>query len=209
MWHELFRPNKQPVSKPTKTFHQISVYWLCQHKRQTLITVVYERIRKGQCKRCIDLDNIPIFGRNASISCYLKVIKSKKTVKQMHFTKKNISISYKFPILSKDYSNLKVLSIWSKIFQHFNFSFFVPIKFGSWSYKFTTLDTSFCLYSLFSLTTLRIFPIFAWIQRIIGHIIWARIYGGGFTQTFLISDLVLQDTKEIFYNCYQNYLGHL
>ena len=98
VWHKLRRPNKQPVSKPTKTFHQISVYWLCQHKRQTYISVVYERITKGQFKRCIDLDNIPLFGRNASKFCYLKVIKSKKTVKQMYFTTKNISISYKFPI---------------------------------------------------------------------------------------------------------------
>ena len=86
--HGLCRPKKQPVSKPTKTFHQISVYWLYQHKRQTHISVVYERITKGQFKRCIDLDNIPLFGRNASKFCYLKVIKSKKTVKQMYFIKK-------------------------------------------------------------------------------------------------------------------------
>ena len=88
MWHKLCRPNKQPVSKPTKTFHQISVYWLCQHKSQAYISVVYQRIMKGQFKRCIDLEHIPLFGRNASKFCYLKVIKSKKTVKQMYFIKK-------------------------------------------------------------------------------------------------------------------------
>ena len=86
--HELCRRKKQPVSKPAKTFHKISVYWLCKHKRQTYISAVYERITKGQFKKCNDLDNIPLFGRNASKFCYLKVIKSKKTVKQMYFIKK-------------------------------------------------------------------------------------------------------------------------
>ena len=39
-----------------------------------------------------------------------------------------------------------------------------------------------------------------------------RIYGGRCTSpfaNFLISDLVLQDTKKIFCKCYQNYLRHL
>ena len=30
-----------------------------------------------------------------------------------------------------------------------------------------------------------------------------------FYELFLISDFVLQDTKNIFRQCYQNYLGHL
>ena len=99
--HKLCRQKKQPVSKPTKTFHQISVYWLCRHKRQMYIIVVYEWITKGQFKRCIELDDIPLFGRNALKFCYLKVTKSKKTVKQMYLIKKNISKSYKFPIPNK------------------------------------------------------------------------------------------------------------
>ena len=36
-----------------------------------------------------------------------------------------------------------------------------------------------------------------------------RIYGGGFTQTFLIPDLVLQNTKNIFCQFYQNYFKRL
>ena len=39
-----------------------------------------------------------------------------------------------------------------------------------------------------------------------------RIYEGGVHPplgTFLISDFVLQDTKKIFYQCYQYYLRHL
>jgi len=65
---------------------------------------------KGQFKRCIDLDNIPFFGRNASKFCYLKVIKSKKTVKQMYFIKKKFPYLVNFPSLSNDYNNLKGVS---------------------------------------------------------------------------------------------------
>ena len=90
--YEETRPSNRipPVSKQTKTFHQISVYWLCQHKRQTLICAVYEQITKGQVKRCIDLEDISLFVRNASNYCHLKIFKIKKNGKT--------SISYKFPI---------------------------------------------------------------------------------------------------------------
>ena len=43
---------------------------------------------------------------------------------------------------------------------------------------------------------------------ILGRVNERRIYGGctfPFTRTFLISDLILQDTKQIFCQCYQNY----
>ena len=38
-----------------------------------------------------------------------------------------------------------------------------------------------------------------------------KIYGGCTPplQTFLISDFILKDTKNIFYKCYKNYLRHL
>ena len=63
--------------------------------------------RKVNSRDALDLDNIPLFGRNASKFCYLKVIKSKKTVKQMYFIKKKkIPYPINFPSLSKDNNNL-------------------------------------------------------------------------------------------------------
>ena len=70
-------------------------------------------------QRCIDLDNIPLFGRNASKFCYLEVIKSKKTVKQMHFIKKIFPYLINFPSLSKHYNNLNHV-FWGRFWKSFD-----------------------------------------------------------------------------------------
>ena len=106
--HGLCRPKKQPVSKPTKTFHQISVYWLCQHKRQTYISAVYERITKGQLKRCIGPRQYPPFWQECIKILLSRSDQVKENGKTDVFHQKKIfPYLINFPSLSKDNNNLK------------------------------------------------------------------------------------------------------